>query len=238
MKNHRILLATTIVGLTVLASRAGAAIIVTDGTLDVSAGYYDRQPFVAPQTYAQAHSSATGYWTWGKVFGGGGEGGINLDPPGSTWGFGWVQTSPAMDAHETVSFADGQIGISTYTDYRSGSSASGSLSITEDAPETMGVRVDSNPDFGFSSWGQISLDAVGGGGVFSTDLTPNTWEEFLVPLSPGQYTLTWSTEGISDYEPYDGGFEFTMGAVPEPSSGLLLLASAAMALLRRRRGQR
>jgi hypothetical protein len=53
MKHHRTIIAATIVGLTVLASRAGAAFIVTDGTLHVAADYSSvDKPFVPPETDA------------------------------------------------------------------------------------------------------------------------------------------------------------------------------------------
>ena len=109
--------------------------------------------------------------------------------------------------------------------------ASGHLNITEGAPETMQVGIYSF--FTSDYLGQVSLDAVGGGNVFSIGIAGSGYEDppdFLVPLSPGQYTLTWTTGG-------DGGennFFFTMAAVPEPSSGLLLIALAgAMVFIKR-----
>jgi hypothetical protein len=80
----------------------------------------------------------------------------------------------------------------------------------------------------------VSLDAVGGSNVFSIDVGGYGNEdppELLVPLSPGQYKLTWSNTGGygSGYQ----SFYFTMDAVPEPSSELLLIAPGAIALLRR-----
>jgi hypothetical protein len=263
MKNHRIIIATTIVGLSGLASRAGAAISVTDGMLHVvvngrSGSDADDEPFVAPGAYAQAQTYSWGMgggmgWMGGGLglgwYGGGfgGEGGSNIDVP-SNGRYYWPPPppSPPLSADETVSFADGQVGISTHTDWVRDSAyggpvvvASGSLNITQDAPETMWVRINSN---GLAYRGQVSLDAVGGGNAFYTDLPlRGIWDDapldFLVPVTPGQYTLTWSAEGQSALSGGElGGFDFTMG-VPEPSSGLLLIAAAAMAF-RRRRGRK
>jgi hypothetical protein len=108
----------------------------------------------------------------------------------------------------------------------------GDLTITQDTPETVQVGLSTLTD-GFSFLAQVSLDAVGGGNVFSIEGDGfQDPRDLLIPLSPGQYELTWSTEGYgSGY----GSCYFTMSAVPEPSSGLLLVASGAIALLRRGR---
>jgi hypothetical protein len=247
-----IAVAALILAITLLGpARAGAAVTVTDGTLHTYVSNADSpsadQPFVAPQTDAQSYSPGTGYWE--QVFGGGGEGGI--DPGDIVW-YRWVQTSPPLDAYESVSFADGQIGISTTTDRGSNSSApvveaSGSLRITEDELEITWVHIDPTP-YGAYYRGQVSLHLADGASVFDTGpFSSSTFSgprDFLVSLTPGQYTLSWSAEGhsIAPYggsggydDGYSGGFQFTMGALPEPSSGLLIIAPAAMPLLRRRR---
>jgi hypothetical protein len=235
MNNRQIIIAATIVGLTVLASRAGAAIIVTDGTLHAhvyadGVARSDDQAFVLPGSVA----------------------GVGISP-----GMG-IPPGPTLSAYESVSFVDGQVEISTdtiwlpygvpYPDVV----ASGNLSITEDTAETMWIRINPNPLghglFSLPYQGQVSLDVVGGGGggggggnVFATGLFPTGNSssrrpfDFLVPLSPGQYTLTWSATGQRDVlsSGGEGGFDFTMG-VPEPSAGLLLVAPAAMTFIRRR----
>jgi hypothetical protein len=115
--------------------------------------------------------------------------------------------------------------------------ASGSLDIIEEAPETMWVRID--PRGGGCYHGAVSLDAVGGVNVFHKSWEPPYFNhagfEFLAPLSPGQYTLTWSAQGQLGISNLWGGFDFTMG-VPEPS-GLLLLTAAGVPLFMRRRGR-
>jgi hypothetical protein len=214
MKNHQIIIAATIVGLTVLASRAGAAISVTDGTLHAHVYRYIHnwpydpyelemttdQPFVPPTTDAYA-----------AVF-------------------------YPLVASETVSFVDGlgtiitEVGAAGGLD--EGTEASGSLNITEDAPETMWIRIGGIPFLGGPSV-QVSLDAVGGGNVVRSYGFPLV--DLLAPLSAGQYTLTWSATGQS-YAGYSyEGMEVTMGA-PEPSAGLLLIAPGVLAF-RRRRGR-
>jgi hypothetical protein len=56
MKTHQLVIAASTISLSVLASRAGAAMIVTDGTLHVSAAGLAApdEPFVPPETSASA----------------------------------------------------------------------------------------------------------------------------------------------------------------------------------------
>jgi hypothetical protein len=142
-------------------------------------------------------------------------------------------------AQETVSFIGGQIHLSSLTVYTTGptngTNASGTLNITEDAFETMWVRMDPQPnEFYYQS--TISLDAVGGENVFARtfglEFQPRL--DFLVPLNAGQYVLSWNTNGAVQFgHGGPGEFDFVMG-VPEPSS-LLLLAVAAMGMMGRRK---
>jgi hypothetical protein len=214
MKPHQLIIAASTICLSVLASRAGAAIIVTDGTLHVygGGGALD-QPFVPPETSASAHA-----------------------------GMGWEGINNNSFAVETVGFEDGRVRISTHLLGASGyASASGSLSFTEDEPETVWVRMTFYPVGGplydptYHHQGGVTLYEVGGGNVFlfSLQIRPGPFE-FLGPLSPGQYTLNWWDGGINNSY-YDAGLNLTM-SVPEPS-GLLLLAPGALPFVRRGRQQ-
>jgi hypothetical protein len=116
-----------------------------------------------------------------------------------------------------VSFVDGQIGISIETGWVSGYGvvASGSLHITEDEPEAMWVRINPIPHGYLDIYqGQISLDAAGGGNVFFSSFDPlvDPYFDFVVPLSPGQYTLAWYTQEDYPWNYGAGGFSFSMGA--------------------------
>src|SRR5262249_9951629 len=150
---------------------AGAAIDVTGGTLHVAADYRSvDKPFVPPETDALL---------W-------------IDQ--STR----MPTGPSFNAHDSVSFVDGQIGISTEIGWTSSGYdvvASGSLYITEDQPETVRVRINPVPH-GYQDiyQGGIWLDAAGGN-VFISSVDPlvDPYSDFVVSLSPGQYTLNWYT---------------------------------------------
>jgi hypothetical protein len=237
MKTQRKIIAATIVGLAVHVPRAGAGIIVTDGTLHVYC--YDAfniyapfpynflppqhitlvdappdQSFEAPPEIGTVSASAL----------------IDWQAP-----FPYVG-SAYLSAKQWISIEDGQVGIVTApVQYGGGTSlASGSLNITEDTPEILSIRI--NPEDPSTSHGQVSLDAVGGGNVFSIGISPfsQSPSELLVPLAPGQYSLTWSADGKDSRGGYGGhGFSFSMGNVPEPSSGLLLIAAGAMMFARR-----
>jgi hypothetical protein len=205
------IIAATIVGLTVLTSRAGAAIIVTDGTLHVL-GYdrilvptsglpgfrYELFPVAPPDT--------------------------PLVPPYNS-----AEAGRDYPARESVSSGQSE-SVVISTDTWSPAVASGSLDFTEDAPETIRIGISSTNS---NKLGHVSLDAVGGGNVFSIRIGGLAYEDppdLLASLSPGQYTLTWSNDGPGGYK----SFYITMSAVPEPSCGLPLVAPAAMAFTRRR----
>jgi hypothetical protein len=212
MKHHRIIIAATMVGFSVFASRAGAAIIVTDGMLHAygGGGAAPDQPFVPPQT------------------------GISAIP-----GMGWESINNNTYATETVALVDGGVRISTNMVGPLGYvSASGSLSITEDEPEDISVRLSINPfnpsyyDPYYSHRGSVRLYGTGGNYVFSPIYTYLRPFQFLGPLNPGQYTLDWSDGGINGV--YNAGIVLTLTA-PEPSSALLIIPPVAAALMRRRR---
>ncbi len=142
-------------------------------------------------------------------------------------------------ALETVSFTGGQIHLSTaivYLGTGSTTNASGTLNISEDAFETMWVRMDPQPtEFYYQS--TISLDRVGGGNVFARtfglEFQPRL--DFLVPLAAGQYVLSWNTNGAIQFgHGGPGEFDFTMG-VPEPSCVGSLGVIGVAAVLRRRK---
>jgi len=249
MKSHRIMLATMTVGLSVLASRAGAAIIVTDGTLHVS-GYdsvaypYYQSVDAPPDAISQnPGGDPTTYpprpyppYPWFPPFPPYPPGDV-LVPRALDQPFVSPYASAGAGNHDTAEewvSSGARVEISTDITLLSNlvvADAWGDLTITEDAPETMQVGISTVTD-GFSFLAQVSLDAAGGGNVFSIE--GNGYEDppdLLIPLSRGQYKLTWSTEGGtgSGY----GSSYFTIGAVPEPSAGLLLIAPGVIAFLRR-----
>jgi hypothetical protein len=144
-------------------------------------------------------------------------------------------------AKETVSFAGGQVSISTYTFFVTSAVASGSLSLTENTTESLLLHVNSGT-VGPHYLGQISLDAVGGGNLFSRQFVPSSFlpqYDFFIPVTPGQYTFTWSDTGQSFLGQIGGGgFDISLApALPEPSS-LGLVGVAAGCLLARRRRNR
>lgn len=207
MKNHRIIFAATIVGLTVLASRAGAAIIVTDGTLEVHLRSFevDRTvdvPLVPPITHLALSLSA------------------------------YLFASETVSFADGLGRISTEVGAVNNLDQ--GTRASGSLNITEDTPETMWIQIRPIPSLGLAI-GRVSLDAVGGGNVVDTGFSLGLHSfDFLAPLSAGQYTLTWSATGQRP-GPYNAdGFVVTVG-VPEPSALLLLAAGSALFTRQRRR---
>jgi len=239
MTRHPIIIAAAIVAMTVLISHAGAAIIVTDGTLHVYASdgrgtsAPPDQPFVSPATWAGASTP------------------IPFGAPGPPLG-----TTTAATDNVLVS-DDGRVDVYTSITWLQGfgsvAIASGNLDITADAAETMQVHIGSNPHVGSGPYdlsyvGRVSLNEVGGGNVFDTGF--RTFSNPLIPyynnfdvlvsLFPGQYTMTWSArgdKGLSYSANGRGGFHLT-ASVPEPSSALLMILPTATALFRRRRHQR
>jgi hypothetical protein len=150
---------------------------------------------------------------------------------------------PTLFARETVSFAGGQAVVSTQTLWSGGTTiASGTLNLTEDAPQTMQVHI--NPGtVGPYYLGTVSLDAVGGGNIFNTSFGASSALlpiNLTAPLSPGQYILTWNDTGrIFLFQGGGGGFDMTLSAAPAPEpSSLMLIGMAAPWLLTRRRRNR
>jgi len=211
MKAHQFIIAASTISLSVLASGAGAAIIVTDGMLHAygGGGAAPDQPFVPPQT------------------------GISAIP-----GMGWESINNNTYATETIALVDGGVRISTNMVGPLGYvSASGSLSITEDEPEDISVRFSINPfnpsyyDPYYSHRGSVRLYGTGGNYEFSPIYSYLRPFQFLGPLNPGQYTLDWSDGGINGV--YNAGIVLTLTA-PEPS-GLLMIAAGAPMFMRRGR---
>ena len=159
-------------------------------------------------------------------------------PPSTSAAADILPPDPDWYAHETVSFVNGQITVSTRIEWQFDTdNASGFLNITEDAPETMSMQI-YDGYFGVFYVGGVTLTRVGGGTVYS-DVGFGGGGAFLhqqsIALTPGQYTLTWNTDGRAQTGfSGPGGFDFIM-SVPEPSSLASLGVIGVAALMRRRR---